>query len=157
MAPMVPDRNPARDHPAGSAHRAYSCVVPEVVYTRPLIDKLGVAPGARVALIGIDDQVFRRALVERTQDITEGDPLPATNLVFLGLEDGAGLGRLPALRERIVANGAIWVVFRKGKAGTIRDIEVMAAGKSAGLVDNKVVSFSAERTSIRLVIPVALR
>jgi len=129
----------------------------EVVYTRPLIDKLGVKPGARVALIEIDDQEFRRALADRTRDITEGDPLPETDIVFLGIEDGSGLGRLASLRERLVPNGSIWVVSRKGKAATVRDIEVMAAGKVAGLVDNKVVSFSAERTSIRLVIPLALR
>jgi hypothetical protein len=129
----------------------------EVVYTRPLIDKLGVKPGARVALIEIDDPEFRRVLAERTQDITEGDPLPGTDLVFIGVDDGSDLTRLASLRERIVSNGAIWVVSRKGKAATVRDIEVMAAGKAAGLVDNKVVSFSAERTSIRLVIPVALR
>jgi hypothetical protein len=129
----------------------------EVVYTRPLIDKLGVKPGARVALIEIDDRAFRQALADRTQDITEGDPLPGTDLIFLGVDDGAGLRRLGVLRERLVANGAIWVVSRKGKAATVRDIEVMAAGKAAGLVDNKVVSFSAERTSIRLVIPLALR
>jgi hypothetical protein len=129
----------------------------EDVYTRPLIDKLGVKPGARVALIEIDDRAFRQALADRTQDITEGDPLPGTDLIFLGVDDGAGLRRLGVLRERLVANGAIWVVSRKGKAATVRDIEVMAAGKAAGLVDNKVVSFSAERTSIRLVIPLALR
>lgn len=129
----------------------------EVVYTRPLIDKLGVKPGARVALIEIDDQEFRQALADRTHDITEGDPLPETDIVVLGIEDGSGLGRLASLRERLVPNGAIWVVSRKGRAATVRDIEVMAAGKAAGLVDNKVVSFSAERTSIRLVIPLALR
>ena len=46
---------------------------------------------------------------------------------------------------------------RKGKAATIRDIEVMSGARDHGLIDNKVVAFSAERTSIRLVIPVALR
>jgi hypothetical protein len=129
----------------------------EVVYTRPLIDKLGVKPGARVALIDIEELDFRRVLADRTADITEGDPLPDTDLVFIGVDDGAGLRRLGFLRERIVPNGAIWVVSRKGKAATVRDIEVMEAAKAVGLVDNKVVSFSAERTSIRLVIPVALR
>jgi hypothetical protein len=33
----------------------------------------------------------------------------------------------------------------------------MAAARDAGLVDNKVVSFSPTHTSLRLVIPVALR
>ena len=129
----------------------------DVVSTRPLLDKLGVHPGARVALIGIDDAAFRALLDERTGDVTEGDPRPESDLVFLGIDDGVELLQLPALRERIVSNGAIWVVSRKGKAATVRDIEVMEAAKSFGLVDNKVVSFSPTHTSIRLVIPLALR
>src|SRR5450432_2515275 len=131
--------------------------MPDVISTRPLIDKLGVRPGARVALINLDDAGFRRLLGERTHDITEGDPLPDSDLVFIGIDDGLELLQLPALRARIVSNGAIWVVSRKGQAATVRDIEVMAAGKAAGLVDNKVVAFSTTHTSIRLVIPLALR
>ena len=50
-------------------------------------------------------------------------------------------------------NGAIWVVSRKGKAATIRDVDVIAAAKAAALVDNKVASFDDTRTSLRLVIP----
>ena len=131
--------------------------MPDVVSTRPLLDKLGVKPGARVALINIDDAEFRRLLVERTQDITEGEPLPGSDLVFVGVDDGPELLQLPALRQRIVSNGSIWVVSRKGRLATIRDIDVIEAAKSSGLVDNKVVSFSASHTSLRLVIPRALR
>ena len=54
-------------------------------------------------------------------------------------------------------NGAIWVVSRKGKAATLRDVEVIEAAREARLVDNKVASFSATHTALRLVIPVALR
>jgi hypothetical protein len=127
------------------------------VYTSPLIDKLGVKPGARVAVINIDDAEFRRQLAERTQDITEGEPLPESNVIVLGIDDGTELAQLALLRSRILANGAIWVVSRKGKQATVRDIEVMAAAKAVGLVDNKVVAFSGTHTSIRLVIPLALR
>ncbi len=129
----------------------------EPVYTAPLIDKLGVKPGARVAVINIDDAEFRRQLAERTQDITEAEPLPGSNIVFLGIDDGTELQQLAHLRSRIVANGAIWVVSRKGRQATVRDVEVMAAAKAVGLVDNKVVAFSSTHTSIRLVIPLALR
>jgi hypothetical protein len=131
--------------------------MPDVVSTRPLLDKLGVKPGARVALINIDDAEFRRLLAQRTQDITEGEPLPGSDLVFVGVDDGPELLQLPALRQRIVSNGSIWVVSRKGRLATIRDIDVIEAAKSSGLVDNKVVSFSASHTSLRLVIPLALR
>jgi hypothetical protein len=127
------------------------------VYTSPLVDKLGIKPGARVALINIDDPQFRRVLAERTHDISEAEPLPDSNLVFLGIDDGTELEQLAFLRTRIVSNGAIWVVSLKGKQATVRDIEVMAAAKAVGLVDNKVVAFSSTHTSIRLVIPIALR
>jgi hypothetical protein len=129
----------------------------EAVDTTPLIDKLGVKPGARVALINIHDTEFRRLLGERTQAITEGEPVPATDLVFVGIDDGTELQQLSFLRGRIVPNGAIWVVSLKGKQATVRDIEVIAAAKAAGLVDNKVVAFSASHTSLRLVIPISLR
>ena len=48
-------------------------------------------------------------------------------------------------------------ISEKGKTATLRDVQVMDAARAAGLVDNKVASFSATHTSIRLVIPVALR
>ena len=129
----------------------------ERVYTTPLLDKLGVRPGMRVALIDIDDTSIRPLLAERTTDLTEGRPLPDTDLVFLGAETPEALAILRDLAGRLRPNGAIWVVSRKGKAATLRDVDVIDMAKASGLVDNKVVSFSATHTSLRLVIPVALR
>jgi hypothetical protein len=131
----------------------------EQVYATPLLDKLGVRPGMRVALVGdVDpDGSFRRFVAERTSDITIGPPKAETDLVFVAADSHAELGELPGLRARIRPAGAIWVVSRKGRAATIRDVEVIAAAKAADLVDNKVVAFSATHTSLRLVIPVALR
>ena len=129
----------------------------ERVYTGPLLDKLGVRPGMRVALIEIDDDEIRPLLAERTSDITEGWPQPDTDIVFLGADSTEALAPLESLARRIRPNGAIWVVSRKGKAATLRDVEVIDAAKAAGLVDNKVVSFSPTHTALRLVIPVARR
>jgi hypothetical protein len=131
----------------------------ERVYTKPLLDKLGARPGMRIAIVGdVDpDGSFRALLADRTSDVTVGRPKADRDIVFLAADSHAELADLAALRERIRPAGAIWVVSRKGRAATIRDVEVMAAAKEAGLVDNKVVSFSATHTSIRLVIPVALR
>jgi len=134
----------------------------ERVYTAPLLDKLGVRPGMRVAIVGdleVDPEgpTIRQDLADRTSDVTDGPPLPDTDIVLFLIDSADELAGLTRLRERIRPAGAIWVVSRKGKAATIRDVEVMAAAKDQGLVDNKVVAFSALRTSIRLVIPVALR
>lgn len=129
----------------------------ERVYTTPLLDKLGIRPGMRVAVIDIDDDSIRALLADRTSDLTEGWPEPDTDVVLLGADSMAELAPLPELAARIRSNGAIWVVSRKGKAATLRDVEVMEAARASGLVDNKVASFSATHTSLRLVIPVARR
>lgn len=131
----------------------------ERTYTTPLLDKLGVRPGSRVAIVGdVDrDAWFATQLAGRTSDVTRGEPEPDSDIVFLAADSTAELAALPDLRQRIRPNGAIWVVSRKGRAATLRDVEVIAAAKGAGLVDNKVVSFSETHTSLRLVIPVADR
>ena len=129
----------------------------ERVYTTPRLDKLGVKPGARVAIVGVPDADIRDELAERTHDLTIGDPLPDTDIVLLAADSQEELAALPVIRETLVPNGAIWVVSRKGRAATLRDVDVMAAGRASGLIDNKVCSFSATHTALRLVIPVALR
>jgi hypothetical protein len=129
----------------------------ERVYTTPLLDKLGVRPGMRVAILGVEDDEIRSLLAERTTDLTEGWPEPETDIVFLAADLPEELAALVDLAGRIRQNGAIWVVSRKGKAATIRDVQVIEAARSARLVDNKVVSFSPTHTALRLVIPRALR
>jgi len=129
----------------------------ERTYTTPLIDKLGVRLGARVAILGVDDADFRALIEERTGDVTNGPPKTNSDVVFLAADSHPDLTALRELAGLIRPDGAIWVVSRKGKAATLRDVEVIAAARGAGLVDNKVVSFSATHTALRLVVPKALR
>ncbi len=125
----------------------------ERVYTTPLLDKLGIRPGIRVALIDIDDPDIRGLIADRTSDLTEGWPEPETDVILVGADTVAALEQLESLATRIRPNGAIWVVSRKGEAATLRDVQVIEAARAARLVDNKVASFSATHTSLRLVIP----
>lgn len=129
----------------------------ERTYTTPLLDKLGVRANARVAIIAIDDVNIRALLASRTADVTEGWPRPDTDIILLGADTPAELSNLASLRAQLRPAGAIWVVSRKGREAAIRDIEVMAAARAAGLVDNKVAAFSTTHTALRLVIPVADR
>ncbi|HEY7970998.1 MAG TPA: DUF3052 family protein [Candidatus Limnocylindrales bacterium] len=134
----------------------------ERVYTTPLLDKLGIRPGMRVAIVGDLDAdpeapIIRAMIGDRTSDVTDGPPEPDTDVVLLLADTTDELAILSELRSRIRQAGAIWVVWRKGKTATLRDVEVISAARDHGLIDNKVVAFSAERTAFRLVIPVALR
>jgi hypothetical protein len=125
--------------------------------TRPLLDKLGVKPDDQVCVIRIDDDAFRAVLAARLTSPARARPAKNAALIFYGADSLGALERLPALRASLRPNGAIWVVSRKGKTATLKDTEVMAAAKHAGLVDNKVVAFSPTHTALRLVIPLALR
>ena len=64
--------------------------------------------------------------------------------------------RLRRLRETIQPAGGVWVVWPKGRA-ELREEDVRAAAKKAGLVDVKVVAFSATHSALKLVIPVSKR
>jgi len=124
---------------------------------RSLLDKLGVKPDMRVAVIGVDDLEFLGQLSDRTADVTSRTPKKGTDLVFFQADSIADLARLEKLRGYLKPDGAIWVVHTKGKGAAFKDVDVFAAAKKAKLVDVKVASFSATHTAEKLVIPVSLR
>jgi hypothetical protein len=115
--------------------------------TRPLLDKLGVKAGSRVVLLGVDDREFRRLLDDRTDDV-HTEPAASTAVELKALAD---------IKLHIKSNGAIWVVRPKGVPGGLNETGIIEAALDAGLVDNKVVSFSPTHSALRLVIPVHLR
>jgi len=119
--------------------------------TRPLLDKLGVKPGSKIAIVNLEDAGFIRQLKERTSDIVTGKPRSKVDLVFIGAQDADGLRRLDELKTWIEPNGAIWVVRPKGGRSALRDTDVIDAGLAAGLVDNKIASFSDTHGAMRLV------
>ena len=72
-------------------------------------------------------------------------------MTFLAQEAGSFSARF-----RPFENGALWVIRPKGRP-EISEKAVMAAGKAAGLVDVKVVSFSPTHTAEKFVIPLSQR
>jgi hypothetical protein len=120
------------------------------------LDKLGVKPGVSVSLVGVVDKIFLIELRRRSIDLSVGTVREGSDLIFVGAEGRADLEKLEELKRSIKDDGAIWVVRPKGKR-EITEAEVMAAGKQAGLVDVKVVSFSETHTADKFVLPVAAR
>ncbi|HYU63297.1 MAG TPA: DUF3052 family protein [Verrucomicrobiae bacterium] len=120
--------------------------------TRPLLDKLGVKPGASVALVDIEDASFVKLLRQRTTDIIHGRPRSRCDLVFMAATDRRDLeGRLKEVKTWIEPNGAIWVIRPKGGRSDLRDTDLIDAGLAAGLVDNKIASFSDTHGAMRFV------
>jgi|HubBroStandDraft_6_1064221.scaffolds.fasta_scaffold1440903_2 hypothetical protein len=130
---------------------------PERDYShRSLLDKLGVKSRQRILILEIRDASFLDEIKPFDPSFAEGKPAADFDLIFLAAEAKEDLEQLPRLRKFIKKNGAIWVVYPKGKQH-IREIEVINAGKDAALTDNKVCSFSLTHTALRFVIPLAQR
>jgi hypothetical protein len=131
--------------------------VPERDYShRTLIDKLGVKPGQRIAVLGVEDAEFLRDLAASVPEYSRGNRINNADLLFFSAEARADLSQLKSLSRSISKSGGIWVVYPRGQKH-IREIDVINAGKSAGLTDNKVCRFSGTHTALRFVIPLAKR
>ncbi len=122
-----------------------------------LLDKLGVKAGASVAVLGVEDNDFLEQLRDRASAVQNGTMSEGLDFVFYEADRPEDLARLTELVPSLKRNGAVWVVSPKGKIAQVKDIDVMAAAREAGLVDTKVVSFSDTHTALKLVIPVASR
>ncbi len=109
------------------------------------LTKLGVKAGQRTAIDGVDDEVFAAELATVAPPTT-GDDL---DLLFYAADTPAALEALLALIPRLAPKGAIWIVSLKGKSAPLKDTDVLAAARSAGLVDTKVCAFSATHTALR--------
>lgn len=130
---------------------------PERDYShRLLIDKLGVKAGQSVAVLGVESAEFLTDLTARVPEYSRGKRIADADLVFFSAEARGDLSQMDSLAGSIQKTGAIWVVYPKGQPH-IREIDVIQAGKAAGLTDNKVCSFSSTHTALRFVIPVAKR
>lgn len=123
-------------------------------YEKPAVDKLGLKPGQRVAVIGWLDAELVAQMRERGAQLADAEG-PVDHL-FVEVETPADLASLPGLVSRIERDGALWTVRRKGRADQTEG-DVLAAGRAAGLFDVKVVRLSETHSLFKFVIPVSQR
>ena len=125
----------------------------KILHPPSRLAKIGVKPDWRVATLGIEDQDFLAELEDAAAFLSISRTVKNCDAIFLGATSASQLGRLSVLKKSLKPNGALWVVRPKGRP-EISEAAVMAAGKAAGLVDAKVVSFSATHTAEKFVIPI---
>jgi len=123
------------------------------------LTKLGVKPASRVALVGdfAFDESFERELGMAGSADAAATVRAPVDLLFYAPATPAALARIGALSKRLAPSGALWIVRPKGKDTPITEDATRRAGLDAGLVDVKVVAFSATHSSMKFVIPLAKR
>jgi hypothetical protein len=136
--------------------RAAAAWARDIANPKSLLEKLGVKPGQRSCVLGLASP-----FVDKVTSATGNAPAVTLrgnfDAIFLAIENEAKLGRIAACASHLVSNGALWIISPKGKGTPVRENAVRAAILAAGLVDTKVVSFSATHTAAKAVIPVAQR
>jgi len=119
------------------------------------LDKLGVKAGAEIVLVGAFDEALRPELDARTCKVVV-KPKKDHALVLFAATAKADLAKVPALRATLAQDGALWIVYPKGRQ-EIREADVLEAGRAAKMTDHKVARFSETHTALKFVIPPALR
>ena len=130
------------DFPAGTATFHLGDSAPKwagkILHPPSRLDKLGVKQGMRISWIGAPDPDFQNEANQRGTLFDETNP----ELTFLAAAHASDLAKLP--------DPPFWVVYPKGVLH-IREIDVINAGRAAGLTDVKVASFSPTHTALKFV------
>lgn len=128
----------------------------KILHPKSLIDKIGLPPGSRIALSSDLPEELGPLLAKAGFSALALDA-PNIDTIFAAADSCQDLMRIAELKQILPTSGALWVISRKGKDAGIKDTDVIAAGRSAGLVDTKVVGFSPTHTALKFVIPRSAR
>ena len=124
----------------------------KILHPKSTAEKLGIKPGLVISAIAMFDDDFARELHATAKSFSPSRALKESDLIFLVAGKAEELARVKKLVPALASAGALWIVYPKGKQ-EIKELQVLDAGKQAGLVDVKVVSFSATHTALKFVRP----
>jgi hypothetical protein len=127
----------------------------------PLVRKLGIKPGARVALIHAPDG-FYAVLGELPDAVTVHGQLRGSFdvIVSFHVRQIELERRLSALRGALAGSGGLWLAWPKRASGVETDLAeggVRELGLAAGLVDNKICAIDETWSGLRFVYRLADR
>jgi hypothetical protein len=128
----------------------------------PLVKKIGIKPGHRVALV--DAPVgFKKELEDLPADVefvsADGREKAAPlDVVLFFMKSRATLeNHLPKLKSRIAQAGMIWAAWPKKTSGVETDLNeniIRDSGLAIGLVDIKVCAINEIWSGLKFVVPV---
>lgn len=127
----------------------------------PLVRKLGIREGHRVAVIGAPD-----GFAAMVQPMPPGARLvtrtgPRSDVVVCFADSMAVLRRrVAAALPSLAVDGGLWLAYPKQASRVATDLTFVAVqqlGLDAGLVDNKSCAVDGTWTALRFVVPLASR
>jgi hypothetical protein len=128
----------------------------KILHPKSRIEKLGVKSSAGVSLLGDFDAEFLDDLGKLTKSVSKSKVARDSQWIFFAADSKEDLGDLPRISKSMKDAAALWIVYPKGQKH-ITEIDVLTAGRKAGLKDVKVVGFSPTHTALKFVIPLSQR
>jgi hypothetical protein len=128
----------------------------KILHPKSTAEKLGIKPALVISAITMGNDNFVQELRPQSKSFAASRALKNSDLIFFGAEKAAELERVKRLVPALASAGGLWIVYPKGKE-KITELQVLRAGRAAGLVDVKVVSFSPTHTALKFVRPKAKR
>ena len=128
----------------------------KILHPKSRIEKLGIKPGAKVALLGKFEADFRDELKPLAGLVTSDKVTAAADAVFFAADSQKELSQVAKIAKSVKGAAAFWIIYPKGQKN-ITENDVIATGRKTGLKDVKVVGFSATHTALKFVIPLDKR
>lgn len=121
-----------------------------------LVEKLGVDATKKVCVVGKLDPDVRADVTATGAKVAKTAKGKDFDIVFVAASAKKDLEKLSSVKEMIKDDGAIWIVYPKGSE-ELRERDVLIAGRTLSLTDNKQVKVSEILTAVKFVIPAAQR
>ncbi len=128
----------------------------KILHPKSRLEKLGVKPGAKVALLGDFDAGFLSELGKLTKSVSKSKVAVDSEWIFFAADAMEDFSALPKISKSMKGAAALWIVYPKGKK-QITENDVLVAGRKCGLKDVKVVGISTTHTALKFVIPLSRR
>ena len=121
----------------------------------PLVKKLGIKPGARVALVNAPDdfEVTLGVLPDNVKFVKSTAKSLDLILCFV-LSERILLRDFAKLAQRLISNGMIWIAWPKKSSGVATELtleSVQRIGLDAGLVDVKICAIDDTWSGLKFV------
>jgi hypothetical protein len=121
----------------------------------PLVKKLGIKEGARIAFVNAPD-VFNATLGELPEDVKlmKSTSNSLDFILFFVLSERILARDFAKLAARLTSNGMIWIAWPKKSSGVATDLtfeHVQRIGLTAGLVDVKICAIDETWSGLKFV------
>jgi hypothetical protein len=128
----------------------------KILHPKSTAEKLGIKPGSRISALRLSETEVLKDARKAAAAFADDKPLRDSDVVFFGADSASDLAGIKKVIPSLAINGALWIVYPKGRK-EITELQVLNAGREAGLVDIKVVGYSATHTALKFVRPKSKR